>query len=76
MATEEFYPKNLLRNQNEIDFIKSHIQTLHHLKTTHLHSIVWCCTAIWNAYRFAKNLKGVHKNLAYTFQVKHLKEYV
>ena len=32
IATEEFCPKSLLRKQNEIDFIESHIQILHHLK--------------------------------------------
>ena len=32
IATEEFSPKSLLRKQNEIDFIESHIQILHHLK--------------------------------------------
>ena len=32
IATEKFYPKSLLQKQNEIDFIKSHIQILHHLK--------------------------------------------
>ena len=31
-ATEEFCPKSLLRKQNEIDFIESHFQILHHLK--------------------------------------------
>ena len=30
IATEKFCPKSLL--QNEIDFIESHIQILHHLK--------------------------------------------
>ena len=32
IATEEFCPKSLLRKQNEIDFIESHFQILHHLK--------------------------------------------
>ena len=32
IAAEEFCPKSLLRKQNEIDFIESHIQILHHLK--------------------------------------------
>ena len=32
IATEEFCPKSLVRKQNEIDFIESHIQILHHLK--------------------------------------------
>ena len=32
IATEEFCPKSLLRKHNEIDFIESHIQILHHLK--------------------------------------------
>ena len=36
IATEEFCPKSLLRKQNEIDFIESHFQILHHLKIVHL----------------------------------------
>ena len=32
IATEKFCPKSLLQNQNEIDFIESHFQILHHLK--------------------------------------------
>ena len=32
IATEEFCPKSLLQKQNEIDFIESHFQILHHLK--------------------------------------------
>ena len=32
IATEEFRPKSLLRKQNEIDFIESHIQTKSSLK--------------------------------------------
>ena len=35
IATEEFCPKSLLREQNEIDFIESHFQILHHLKIVH-----------------------------------------
>ena len=35
IATEEFCPKSLLRKQNEIDFIESHFQILHHLKIVH-----------------------------------------
>ena len=38
IATEEFCPKSLLRKQNEIDFIESHFQILHHLKIVHLSS--------------------------------------
>ena len=36
IATEEFCPKNLLQKQNEIDFIGSHFQILHHLKIVHV----------------------------------------
>ena len=32
IATEEFCPKSLLQKKNEIDFIESHFQILHHLK--------------------------------------------
>ena len=36
ITTEEFCPKSLLRKQNEIDFIESHIQILHHHKFVYL----------------------------------------
>ena len=40
IATEEFCPKSLLRKQNEIDFIESHFQILHHLKIVHSYQIL------------------------------------
>ena len=42
IATKEFCPKSLLRKQNEIDFIESHIQILHHLKIVHLFVFYKC----------------------------------
>ena len=39
IATEEFCPKSLLQKQNEIDFIESHFQILHHLQIVHSNSI-------------------------------------
>ena len=35
IATDEFCPKSSLQKQNEIGFIKSQFQILHHLKTVH-----------------------------------------
>ena len=32
IATEEFCPKSWFQKHNEIDFIESHFQILHHLK--------------------------------------------
>ena len=40
IATEELCPKSLLQKQNEIDFIESHFQILHHLKIVHV-SVFW-----------------------------------
>ena len=51
IATKELSPKSLLRKQNEIDFIESHFQILHHLKIVHkvsssIHCIIQKVTRI------------------------------
>ena len=53
IATEVFCPKSLLRKQNEINFIESHFQILHHLKIVQLYCLlnfVYFKEVIWPTY--------------------------